>query len=370
MVTSVGRHGKARHFTLSVHNPRPLSQALRHSLELLATLMEDRREPFEDALEEQPAARGRSNMTTINLNGYQYTRAWSSQRKISYRCSVYRGTGCAGKVDFLASTRQFENFVEHSCRCHADPAPPQVDIRVLMQTEVDRLALANLATPALQIWDMVDAQFYRGATDQALRGLTQQQVTGRVYRTRALHFGGNIHGRIEVPPLSRVHGQALNFFQFHFISGLNTRDVPSRIVGWAHPLLIELLKYAGTTVFVDGTFRCVPRGFKQCVVAMVHDRATCFYVPVFYVLSTARTMVAYYDIFHFIIQATDQQLEPAEIVCDFEAALIQAVQVQFPNADIIGCLFHFKQAIRRRMRRLAIPEQGATIAMRVACWTC
>jgi len=81
-------------------------------------------------------------------------------------------------------------------------------------------------------------------------------------------------------------------------------------------------------------------------------------------------MVAYYDIFHFIIQATDQQLEPAEIVCDFEAALIQAVQVQFPNADIIGCLFHFKQAIRRRMRRLAIPEQGATIAMRVACWTC
>jgi hypothetical protein len=202
MVTSVDRHGKARHFALSVLNPRPLSQALRHSLELLATLMEDRREPFEDALEEQPAARGRSNMTTINLNGYQYTRAWSSQKKISYRCSVYRGTGCAGKVDFLASTRQFENFVEHSCRCHADPAPPQVDIRVLMQTEVDRLALANLATPALQIWDMVDAQFYRGATDQALRGLTQQQVTGRVYRTRALHFGGNIHGHIEVPPLS------------------------------------------------------------------------------------------------------------------------------------------------------------------------
>jgi hypothetical protein len=96
---------------------------------------------------------------------------------------------------------------------------------------------------------------------------------------------------------------------------------------------------------------------------MVHDRASSFYVPVFYALTTARTSDTYWDVFNLIIQATDQQLEPAEVVCDFEAGLIGAVQVQFPNTDVIACLFHFKQAVRRRMRRLVISEPATRFAM-------
>ncbi|KAG3114967.1 hypothetical protein PI124_g5244 [Phytophthora idaei] len=96
---------------------------------------------------------------------------------------------------------------------------------------------------------------------------------------------------------------------------------------------------------------------------MVHDRASGVYVPVFYVLSTAITEDAYWDMVHFVVQATDQQLEPAEIVCDFEAALINALQTQFPNAIVLGCLFHMKQALRRAMKRYAITEEGCLIAM-------
>jgi hypothetical protein len=221
-------------------------------------------------------------------------------------------------------------------------APETRDITRAMQEAVDSLSLGNLATKALQIWQIVDEQFYQGDAVEALRGLTQQQVLGRVYRVRTWHFGGDTHGRIEVPPLSWVHGQPLNFFQFHQITNVNSESVPQRIIDWAIPHLIALLKYTGTTVFVDGTFRSVPRGFKQCVIMMVHDWASGFYVPVFYVMTTSRTSDTYWDVFHQLIRAIDQQLEPAEIVCDFEAGLIRAVQVQFPNADVIGCLFHFK----------------------------
>ncbi|EEY64110.1 uncharacterized protein PITG_02638 [Phytophthora infestans T30-4] len=37
--------------------------------------------------------------------------------------------------------------------------------------------------------------------------------------------------------------------------GFNDSEQPSRIIGWAHPELIALFKYAGTSLFVDGTFR-------------------------------------------------------------------------------------------------------------------
>jgi len=316
-----------------------------------------------NVMEPGAAIRDGTHSTTINLGGYQYTRAWSSQRKVAYRCSVYRSTGCRGKVEFVAATMQYMNFEEHSCRRDAVVVPETTDITSAMQAAVDELALGDLAMSAMLIWHQVDAQFYQSDTVVALRGLTQHQVLGRVYRSRARHFGGNIHGRIEVPPLSRVRGQPLNFFQFHLISNNGGGPSPQRIIGWAHPHLVALLKYTGTTLFVDGTFRSVPRGFKQCVIVMVHDRASGFYVPVFFILTTARTSDTYWDVFNLIIQATDQQIEPAEVVCDFEAGLIGAVQVQFPNADVLGCLFHFKQAVRRRMRRLTISEPATRVAM-------
>lgn len=127
--------------------------------------------------------------------------------------------------------------------------------------------------------------------------------------------------------------------------------------GWAHRLLIELLRYPDTTIFVDGTFRCVP---KQCVIFMVHDRATGWYAPVIYVLTTAWTYDTFWGVFHFIIQAIDQQPDLAKVLCDFEAALISAVQVHFPNADVIGCLFHFEQAVRRRMQKLTISDHATS----------
>ncbi|KAG2960603.1 hypothetical protein PC119_g26341 [Phytophthora cactorum] len=66
---------------------------------------------------------------------------------------------------------------------------------------------------------------------------------------------------------------------------------------------------------------------------------------------------------HFVVQDTDQQLEPAEIVCDFETGLLNAVNTQFPNALVIGCLFHLKHALRRAMKRFAIPEEECSIAV-------
>ncbi|ETP39006.1 hypothetical protein F442_13502 [Phytophthora nicotianae P10297] len=98
---------------------------------------------------------------------------------------------------------------------------------------------------------------------------------------------------------------------------------------------------------------------------MVQDRSSGKYVPVFYVLTTHRTSPTYNSLFHFIREAANNQLEPTEFVCDFERALIDAVGDQFPNADVIGCLFHFNQAVRIKMRKIGISNSAASIAMAI-----
>jgi hypothetical protein len=64
-----------------------------------------------------------------------------------------------------------------------------------------------------------------------------------------------------------------------------------------------------------------------------------------------------------VVNCTEGRLLPARTVCDFEQALIDALRSQFPEARIIGCYFHFKQATRRRMKAQNIGADAIGIAM-------
>lgn len=181
---------------------------------------------------------------------------------------------------------------------------------------------------------------------------------------RRQNYGGDVHGMIDIPPLSLVKGSPMPFFQFHVVTpNKDPSKPPNRIIGWAHPKLLNLLRYPGVSLFVDGTFRCAPPGFAQCLIIMVFDVASGLYASVYFVLMTQRTADAYFDVMHQVLLTTDQQLNPAEVICDFERALIDVMGTHFPNAEVIGCLFHFKQALLRRMKKLCIPSKEIKIAM-------
>ncbi|KAG2916481.1 hypothetical protein PC119_g18756 [Phytophthora cactorum] len=294
---------------------------------------------------------------------FNYTRAWASSRKIAYRCSRFR-TGCRATMEFTIATMGYSAVRSHTCRAAVPAVGRLQDVTTAMMNRADTLAIEKVALPACLIWEALGDEFYGSGNGNVVRGLSEMQVQRHIYRARHQHFSGHVHGAVEIPPLSLALNEAVSFFQFHYVT-INNENLnkPTRLLGWAHPSLINLLRYHGTTLFVDGTFHCVPRGYKQCVIFMVHDRASGIFVPVYYVLSTSRTGDSYWDMMHFVVQGTDQQLEPAEIVCDFETGLLNAVNTQFPNALVIGCLFHLKQALRRAMKRFAIPEEECCIAM-------
>jgi len=49
-------------------------------------------------------------------------------------------------------------------------------------------------------------------------------------------------------------------------------------------------------------------------------------------------------------------MRPTTISCDFEKALHNAIKIEFPTAIVSGCLFHWKQAIRRKIIDLKFDE--------------
>eukprot|EP00733_Pompholyxophrys_punicea_P001424 Pompholyxophrys_punicea_v1_NODE_710_length_1410_cov_10.714391.p1 type:complete len:126 gc:universal NODE_710_length_1410_cov_10.714391:765-388(-) len=52
---------------------------------------------------------------------------------------------------------------------------------------------------------------------------------------------------------------------------------------------------------------------------------------------------------------------------DFEKGEISALKDQFPDSELIGCLFHFKQRLRRRLIQLGLDEGLVGKAMAKNC---
>jgi hypothetical protein len=95
---------------------------------------------------------------------------------------------------------------------------------------------------------------------------------------------------------------------------------------------------------------------------MIYDEATELYLPIFYVLLPSKHYLCYYHALHNIVCLSEWKVQCSSFTCDFEKALQNAVQEQFgfkkdgtPSLSV-GCLFHWKQAVRRRLLRLYIDK--------------
>jgi hypothetical protein len=110
-------------------------------------------------------------------------------------------------------------------------------------------------------------------------------------------------------------------------------------------------------IFVDCTFSIVPKGFYQCLIIMVYSQPHKSYVPVFYVLLPNKQEMTYIYCMQAINFICGNELNPHSFTCDFEKALLNALQLQFPKANQILCLFHWKQAIKRKLEALHIPKE-------------
>ncbi len=107
-------------------------------------------------------------------------------------------------------------------------------------------------------------------------------------------------------------------------------------------------------IYLDATFGVVPFGARQLLVIMADlcGRPR----PIIYAIMTGQASGDYKTILEFardgIFSFDGIVRTPTSATCDFEQAIRLALSEVWPGIQIVGCNFHFCQALRRKARSL------------------
>uniref|UniRef100_A0A914GUX8 MULE transposase domain-containing protein n=1 Tax=Globodera rostochiensis TaxID=31243 RepID=A0A914GUX8_GLORO len=101
---------------------------------------------------------------------------------------------------------------------------------------------------------------------------------------------------------------------------------------------------------VGDVFESCPRGFAQLyTMSAIIDHCA---VPCVYGVLPNKERATYVHFFESIRRSIGNNWNPMRIMSDFETAAIDAADAIFPNSAKSGCLFHYGQALYRRVQRL------------------
>ncbi|KAJ8572040.1 hypothetical protein ON010_g4794 [Phytophthora cinnamomi] len=131
-----------------------------------------------------------------------------------------------------------------------------------------------------------------------------------------------------------------------------------------HPDLVSNLRHPKISLFIDRIFFVVaPKSLCQCLIVVTLESVVDLYVQICHVQVQGKSEHTYWTVLNELIILSNRQLKPQNACCDFEAALIDDVLDQFPSANLVGCLFHWKQELRPKMIELRLPEDQVTDAL-------
>ncbi|KAJ6250565.1 hypothetical protein M0813_15373 [Anaeramoeba flamelloides] len=129
--------------------------------------------------------------------------------------------------------------------------------------------------------------------------------------------------------------------------------VPSIIVMWTSPILFNCLLMC-KHIYIDGTFSLAPKTMAQFFIIQGYFPGFDQYIPLIWVLLDSKTQIIYEILFQTIKSLSKNTFNPILISCDFEQAIINAVEKIFTNSIIVGCFFHMKQALLKKAKNLRI----------------
>lgn len=289
---------------------------------------------------------------------------------------ITRGSSLAERLAYRNPTFVPRDDVA-STELRSDGSQFIVDVENEQKMVIDLFATTYPHLLPEEIYSKVMA-YIRLKYNDIFSGLSMQQIKARVHATRSIAFGSgaNFLQSLETYPNYLCLNSNLSFFQFQY-SSPSTRSNGTaafdRILCFAHPSNIHLLKYDGINAYIDGTFQTVPDPFYQMVTIMVLDQGSKMYHPCVHFLLTAKTSVLYFIMIQFLINLSNWEFDPSLVSLDFEEGLVGAIEEQFPDADISGCEFHWKACIQDRCKKrhskkpeknINIPKEKISYMMR------
>ena len=123
-----------------------------------------------------------------------------------------------------------------------------------------------------------------------------------------------------------------------------------RVIIFINDLFLEKLNDPElSSTFIDGTFNISPKFIIQVWILRGFISDVCF--PLAYCLLEDKHHLSYQQCLTEISRAAPL-FNPSSVMLDFETAEHKAIRQVFPNCTIKGCLFHWKQAVSRRLLKI------------------
>ena len=140
-------------------------------------------------------------------------------------------------------------------------------------------------------------------------------------------------------------GEKINLCRFRgYVTDEKNKNI--EVLIFSSPCLLRMLSYPKW--FIDGTFKIVPRSYRQLLIIIIYHTQLKCYLPACFILMSHKSKAAYEYAFRnlfLICRNLDIKLNPEFIMCDFEAALRKGIIEIFPKAQIVGCYFHYCKAL-------------------------
>ena len=313
----------------------------------------------------------------IHHKKYKFHKKWDGKKFRTYWCANCKSSKskCSSKikVDFFGKVIKEEGSHDVECTIkHQDSRQALQELRnnpnnnnpdsiginytSYMKKRTDELALENLHLKPKQIWDLVSKEM--NEMHSTWKGMTDFQVTTRVRNIRSKLQGSDLVRNIEDSDLAKMRNSNKTFLQFNTTIADDTKEQVTfeRIMGFGNPYLFYYFSNA-KHLFIDATFAVVSKPFYQCLIVMIFDDTLQIYIPILYILMTNKSQKMYRNALEWIFKLSGRRINPQTVTCDFELALINAIQGIFPFSKINGCLFHWKQAIRRKLLSLKLSNE-------------
>ena len=113
--------------------------------------------------------------------------------------------------------------------------------------------------------------------------------------------------------------------------------------------------------YLDGTF-IHPPGFRQILLIMYLDIITNKRIPGFYCLLNSKKEILYskvLDSIKTIITSNNNiEIKLKSVTLDFERGLNKSFIKYFPNIHIVGCLYHYKQILLRKLKKYGLYDKS------------
>ena len=317
----------------------------------------------------------------IHHNKIKYHQKWQGKKYSTYWCANCKSSKskCSSKirVDFFGKVIKETGVHDVECTIKREnsrqalqelrknpnnnnPCSNGIDFTTFMKKRTDEIALENLHLKPKEIWDKLSDEL--NSIQPTWKGLTDFQVTTRVRNIQSRVLGSDLVRNLEDSELARMKDSNKFFVQFNnsIVDDTKEQSTMERIMGFGNPYLFYYMANS-KHLFVDATFAIAPKPFYQCLVVMSFDETLQIYIPILYILMTNKSQKMYRNALEWIFKLSGRRVNPHTITCDFEMALINALQGIFPYSKINGCLFHWKQAIKRKLGSLKLKNEKEII---------